>query len=118
MEPDPLNKYAFLALLFPGSSGPYPSGCHRLCSNQQTPSARMDPERGVDSGVADPSVDANRGKGRRRLTVAHVPQEVVDSTQLSDADRRLAEMGYVQVLLSLILPFLIHRPTRSIMWLP
>ena len=66
------------------------------------PSATMDPESGVGSGVADPSsVDANRRKSRRKLTVAHVPQEIIDSTQLSDTDRRLAEMGYVQVLLSL-----------------
>ncbi len=57
----------------------------------------MDPETGVGSGVVDPSVNANRRKSRRKPTVAHIPQEVVDLAQLSDADRRLAEMGYVQV---------------------
>lgn len=68
----------------------------------------MDPETGVGSGVADPSVDANKRKSRRKSTVAHIPQEVVDFTQLSDADRRLAEMGYVQVS-SALPPSSIHR---------
>ena len=57
----------------------------------------MDPETWVGSAAADPSVDGNRRKSRRKSTVAHIPQEAVDHTQLSDADRRLAEMGYVQV---------------------
>ena len=69
----------------------------------------MDPETGVGSGLADPSVDTNRRKSRRKSTVAHIPQEVVDFTQLSNADRRLAEMGYVQVLPPLP-PSSIHRP--------
>ena len=58
----------------------------------------MDPETGVGNGVVDPSVDATRRKSRRKSTVAHIAQEVVDFSQLSDADRRLAEIGYVQVL--------------------
>ena len=61
----------------------------------------MDPENGtgVGTGIGAPGVNASRRKssGRRRSTVAHIPQEVVDHTQLNDADRRLAEMGYVQV---------------------
>lgn len=72
----------------------------------------MDSESGVESGVADPSVDANRRKSRRKSTVAHIPQEVVDPTQLSDADRRLAEMGYVQALPPLP-PSLIHSPKHT-----
>ena len=79
-------------------------------------STAMDPETGVGtgvgSGVADPSVDANRRKSRRKSTVAHIPQEVVDQTQLSDADRRLAEMGYVQVLPPLP-PSLIYCPNNT-----
>ncbi|KAL8823996.1 MAG: hypothetical protein Q9191_005378 [Dirinaria sp. TL-2023a] len=57
----------------------------------------MDPESGVGSGVTATSLDANRRKSRHKLTVAHLEQEIVDSAQLNDADRRLAEMGYVQV---------------------
>ena len=72
----------------------------------------MDPENGVDSGVADPSVDANRRKSSRKSTVAQIPQEVVDLTQLSDADHRLAEMGYVQVSPPLP-PSSIHRPNNT-----
>ncbi len=76
-------------------------------------SVTMDPESGAGSGIADPSVDANGRKSRRKFTVAHIPQEVVDPIQLSDTDRRLAEMGYVQVLPPLLSPFLIHRPNTT-----
>ena len=72
----------------------------------------MDPGNGVRSGVADSSLEANRRKSRRKSTVAHIPQEVFDPTQLSDADRRLAEMGYVQVLPPLP-PSTIHRPNNT-----
>ena len=72
----------------------------------------MNPETGFGSGVANPSVDANKRKSRRKSTVAHIPQEVFDPTQLSDADRRLAEMGYVQVLPPLP-PSTIHRPNNT-----
>lgn len=75
------------------------------------PSASMDPESGAGGAVTDTSVHR---KSRRKLTVAHVPQELVDSTQLSDADRRLAEMGYIQVVLrSLLPPFLLYRPNKK-----
>ena len=59
----------------------------------------MDPELGASARVGSPGADPERRKssGGRRATVPHVPQEVVDHAQLSDADRRLAEMGYVQV---------------------
>ena len=61
----------------------------------------MDPESSVGGGVADFPVDANELKSRHKFTVAHIPQETVDLAQLSGADRRLAEMGYVQVSLPL-----------------
>jgi hypothetical protein len=57
----------------------------------------MDPESSAGGGVPDLSVDTNKLRSRHKSTVAHVPQETVDLAQLSDADRRLAEMGYVQV---------------------
>ena len=64
-------------------------------------SVTMDPEigNGTGTGIGAPGSGAGRRKssGRRRSTVAYIPQEVVDHTQLNDADRRLAEMGYVQV---------------------
>ena len=67
----------------------------------------MDPDTRVGSGVADPSVDTYRRQDCRKSTVTHIAQEVLDLTQLSDADRRLAEMGYV-----LVLPYL--HPLRYI----
>ena len=72
----------------------------------------MDPE--VGAGPGNP--ERRKSSGRRRSTVPHVPQEVVDHAQLSDADRRLAEMGYVQVSpssLSLPPPWFHPRPFQS-----
>ena len=72
------------------------------------PSTTMDPETGIGREVADPSVDANRWKSRCKSTIVNIPQEVVKFTQLSNADRRLAEICYVQ-LLPLLPPYSIHR---------
>ena len=68
------------------------------------PFTTLGPE--VGSGVA------NRRISHHKSTVAHIPQEVFDPTQLSDADRRLAEMGYVQVLPPFP-PSTIHRPNNT-----
>ncbi|KAL6720323.1 polyamine transporter tpo5 [Lecanora helva] len=57
----------------------------------------MRPESRIDSEAADSLVDTDRWKDQRRFATSRIGQEVVDPVQLSDADRRLAEMGYIQV---------------------
>ena len=61
----------------------------------------LDPESGVGTGHTAPiNTDASRRKssGRRKSSaVVDIPTEHIDTKNLSDADKRLAEMGYVQV---------------------
>lgn len=60
-----------------------------------------DPESGVGTGHTAPiNTEPSRRKssGRRKSSaVVDIPTEHIDTTNLSDADKRLAEMGYVQV---------------------
>ena len=67
----------------------------------------IDAERGDGTGLAKP-IDINKRKGsaaRKSSVVATaIPTEVLHAAQLSDADRRLAEMGYTQVSIKHPLP--------------
>ena len=56
-------------------------------------SSTIDQESRADSGLAG----FINQQSRSQINVPQNIQEVVDPTQLSNADRRLAEMGYVQV---------------------